>query len=446
MLESLTLVLLVGAGSIAAKISLDRQRLRRWEEAVTDCGLQVEESSSLLKPRLRARSGPVTVRLRSCGDKGKSTLIVVQAPASPELGKVRIRPEPMIQVGGEIEVGDGRFDDAFRLEGPPQVVLALLDAKTRRLLSEVKERAKVEIAHGELRSIVYREKRNAGLLPTLLPALLEIARHLPAPQSMVERLTGNATRDPEPGVRLQNLLLLARELPGSPETEGALRQACSDTVPGIRLQAARELGAEGRGVLLELAEGLEDDGVSAEAVAVLAPELAFERLVSLLSQARSRRSLRTARAGLEALGRLRDPAVETLTKVLEEEYGELAPAAARALGETGSAAAEPALLQALARDDAEVRVAAAEALGHTGTAAAVLPLQEAAGLLPGELHRAARQAIAEIQSRLHGAAPGQLTLAGAETGQLSLAQEGGELSLAEDPAGQLSLPPGQAPA
>jgi hypothetical protein len=77
-----------------------------------------------------------------------------------------------------------------------------------------------------------------------------------------------------------------------------------------------------------------------------------------------------------------------------------------------------------------------------GTAAAVLPLKEAAdGLFPGELRRAARQAVAEIQSRAQGAAPGQLSLAGGEEGRLSLAQEGGELSLAESPEGQLSLPP-----
>jgi hypothetical protein len=52
----------------------------------------------------------------------------------------------------------------------------------------------------------------------------------------------------------------------------------------------------------------------------------------------------------------------------------------------------------------------------------------------GALARGAgRQAIAEIQSRLAGAAPGQLSLAGGEAGALSLADgEPGRLSLAED--------------
>jgi hypothetical protein len=77
----------------------------------------------------------------------------------------------------------------------------------------------------------------------------------------------------------------------------------------------------------------------------------------------------------------------------------------------------------------------------------VLPLQEAAGRsVPGSrLRRAAHQAIAEIQARLEGATPGQLSLATAdipEAGQLSLAPaEAGDLSLAADPGGQLSFPP-----
>jgi molecular chaperone DnaK (HSP70) len=48
------------------------------------------------------------------------------------------------------------------------------------------------------------------------------------------------------------------------------------------------------------------------------------------------------------------------------------------------------------------------------------------------LRSAARQAVARIQSRRVGASPGQLSLASDEAGQLSLADE--------DPKGQLSLP------
>ncbi|MGE5198136.1 MAG: HEAT repeat domain-containing protein, partial [Rhodospirillaceae bacterium] len=113
----------------------------------------------------------------------------------------------------------------------------------------------------------------------------------------------------------------------------------------------------------------------------------------------------------------------------------VAASAARALGRIGDAAAEPALIAALDRGAAAVGVAAAEALGRIGSPQAVVPLRSAASshLLDGDLRRAARQAVAEIQSRVSGASPGQLSLAGDEAGRLSLVEEEqrGRLSMAE---------------
>jgi HEAT repeat protein len=199
-------------------------------------------------------------------------------------------------------------------------------------------------------------------------------------------------------------------------------------------------------ILEALARNLRDDAVSAEAVALLGQGLTFERTRDILERALSGRHPLTARACLEAIGNSADAAaVEVLAKTLEQGGAKLAAVAARALGATASPAAETPLIQALERDP-EVRMAAARALGRVGTVAAVLSLKEEAEGSWLDFRRAARQAIAEIQERLHGASPGQLSLAGAETGQLSLAQEGGELSLAEDPAGRLSLPAGKDPA
>jgi hypothetical protein len=50
---------------------------------------------------------------------------------------------------------------------------------------------------------------------------------------------------------------------------------------------------------------------------------------------------------------------------------------------------------------------------------------------PACLRKAAREAVAQIQSRLGGASPGQLSLAGGDGGALSLAEE--------DPRGQVSV-------
>ncbi|HEX5719577.1 MAG TPA: HEAT repeat domain-containing protein [Thermoanaerobaculia bacterium] len=446
-MAEIAVFLLVGATMLGFGFVASRNRLGAWQEAAQSCGLQVVETSNGWKPRLRARSGLVYVRMEMSGDKGQSTLVTVEAPAPPEFHAVTIRPESSLELGREIEIGDQNFDDAFFIQGPARLVLALLDAKTRRLLVALKEKCGIVINSGELRAFVSGDEKVAAVLSLLLQVQKRFA------SNVLQRLAENANGDPEPGVRLQNLLLLIRELSWSPVTGEALRRACSDPVPEIRLRAAKQLGAEGRGVLLELAENLEDDTVSAEALMVLDRDLPFERLNAILGLAMRRRRLQTARVCLEAIGRRRAAAgVGLLVKVMEREHGELALAAARTLGEIGSPAAEPSLIQALQRDDADVRVAAAEALGRVGSAAAVLPLKEAAerSRLDRELRRATRQAIAEIKSRVQGASPGQLSLAGAEAGQLSLAgaeagqlslaqAEAGQLSLTEDPAGQLSL-------
>jgi hypothetical protein len=447
------LILLVSSATLWLSLQQSRLRLKGWEKAVASCGLQIEEGPTGWQPQVRARAGPMRVRIEP---RGKFIWIVVEAPPPPDFHSVTIRPQSELEVAREIEIGDRRFDDAFFIVGPTRLVFALLDAETRRLLLQAKEKSGVVIAAGELRAGVHDAEKIAGVLPLLL----DIRKRFLPPVNVLHRMVANATEDPEPGVRLQNLLLLIRELSWSPETDGALRKACSDPVPEIRLRAAKQLGAEARGVLLDLAENLEDDAVSAEALSILDRELPFERLNAILGLALRRRRLQTALFCMAAIGRRGAAAgVDLLAKVLEREHGELAPAAAQALGAIGSPAAEPSLIEALQREDADLRVAAANALGRAGSASAVPALKEAAerSRLDLDLRRATRQAIAEIRSRAHGASPGQLSLTGAEAGQLSLAQteagelslaqgETGELSLADDPAGQLSLPPGEPPA
>jgi HEAT repeat protein len=298
-------------------------------------------------------------------------------------------------------------------------------------------------------------------VPSILRSLVELGRRFAEPLDAAERLAENAHLDPEAGVRLRNLRQLVVEFPEDPKTLEALRISGSDPSPRVRFLAARELGAEGVDILLELEESdVEDDtwsAWSAQTISILSRELTFDRARGVLVGALRKRRIGTARAFIQILGHFEDAAaVAMLAKVLAIETGELAEAAALALGATGNEAAEAPLIEALRRESTDVRMAAANALARVGSAAAVLPLKEAAGkgsLRHPELCRAARQAITEIQSRLQGAAPGQLSLAlpGASPGQLSLAgaEEGrlslteaeeGRLSLAADPAGQLSIP------
>jgi HEAT repeat protein len=204
------------------------------------------------------------------------------------------------------------------------------------------------------------------------------------------------------------------------------------------------LGPEGRDVLLGIASGEgAPDETTARAVALLAEDLTMEEAARLLRNALRTRRLATAKECIVVAGRRGGrAAVEVLGRVLAVEKGATAWAAARALAMTRDPSAEVPLLRALRDGPRDLRLAAAVALGAAGTAAAVAPLREAESG-DAEMRRAARQAVAEIQARAVGAAPGQLSLTGGEAGQLSLASdEEGRLSLAEaPPGGRRASPP-----
>jgi HEAT repeat protein len=228
--------------------------------------------------------------------------------------------------------------------------------------------------------------------------------------------------------------VLAREFPKHPATREALLAAREDPDAEVRLRAALELGDEGRDVLLALASGEgAEDATTARAVAALGARLDPGEARKLLGRALRTRRIATAQACIEVLGRQRGPdAVTMLARVLAVEKGDLAVAAADALGTTHDAGAEAPLVRVLDSPSGALREAAARALGRAGTATAVPPLK-AAESRHYDLARPARQAIAEIQARLAGAEPGQLSLAAAEG-------EVGRLSLADtDPAGRLTL-------
>jgi hypothetical protein len=136
------------------------------------------------------------------------------------------------------------------------------------------------------------------------------------------------------------------------------------------------------------------------------------------------------RRGLEILIAERPDHAATARAVraaLADEDDAVRLTAALAAGDAGlpvlRAAGEAAFLGLLARATA-ISDLAARALGRIGTAASVPPLREA----EPALGRAAREAIASIQSRLTGAAEGQLSVAGPS----------GEVSLAEDERGRVS--------
>jgi HEAT repeat protein len=437
----------VGAGAVVLLLSgLRRASMEReWELAAKASGLSRGRDRTWVTPSTHRQPG-LSVRFerweeREEPDKGTQvsveslhgslvdlTLRAESGPAAADEGPAR-----------EIETGDEPFDRVFHVTGPMAAVRAVLTAPMRADLLSLRAEADLEVVGGELRAhIPWKPSplaRTEPLLLRTLPRLLEAAHALRPPSDLPDALATNALSDPEPSVRIGNLLALVREWPALEITASTLRAACADADEGVRVRAAIALGAAGSDVLLEVARRASaHDRPAARAIVALGDRLTSEEAASILARSLRARHPETARACLHHLAQSgQETVIPVLSRVLTVEHGELAVAAAEALALTGLSAAEPPLLAALGRDVAAVRQAAAAALGRIGTVEAVLRLREMeTGDSDDATRRAARVAMAAIQSRLPGASPGQLSLS---------AEEGGTLSLAGEETGRLSLGP-----
>ena len=425
---------IVGAGALWSYLQKGRHRRRGWRIMAESGELtQLEEEAS--GRVLAGRAGDLRVRFSEVTrDRATVTRIAIRG-SNANLDDLSLRSETFGTVvekrlfgGSEVEIGDDAFDGEFFVDGGSAV--PLLDGKTREALLELRKDASVEIEEGELRVDLADVLR----LEDVLERTIAVARRLMAPTEMPNRLATNARRDPLPFVRYQNLKMLVEQFPLHSAVPAALRAACADPDPDIRLWAAPQAGEKGLAALLDMAED-ESDEDAADAIEALGAHLPIDRARTILAHAVKNHRRRTACACLDLLGRSGGPAiVESIVEVLSTDEGEPAVAAARALRTLDVPAAEVALIEALSRDVPGLPAAAAETLGRGGSAAAVLPLQEVAEVATDrQLLRAARQAVAEIQSRLTGASPGQLTLASGDAGQLSMSNdETGRVSLAGD--------------
>jgi len=349
----------------------------------------------------------------------------------------------------EIVLGDPAFDDVIYLRGTPALALAVFDAQTRGLVASMARGyfrgagaaavlrldATILCANQELQVLLPGQAfgETATTLAKLIPILLALARRLDRPKDLPERIAANAVDDPVVGVRLANYRMLLQQQADASKVRNTLLTGLRDPSEEIRLTAAVSLGREGYQALLALARDA-SDARAAQAIAALGQQLSLEQARGILDDALFKRRHASARACLEALGHIGGSgAITRLSQALDLKPDELAQAAAVALAATRDPAAEQPLVAALARGPSRLIVAAAEALGQLGSIGAVLPLEQAGARhwLDVGVRRAVRQAIALIQSRARGAAPGQLSLAGGEIGRVSLADD-------EDKRGSLS--------
>lgn len=441
-MEPLIFLLLVG-GAAAVSVLLGkasranseyRARLwQGWHEAAGRVGLKVHfdprPASGTL--RLRAHFGRLEVLIESPPDEmAWSAGITSTGISVTGLGHgLAVRHQPgwaSLMTAPEIEIGAPAFDDAFVILGESVLVQAVLDVETRSQLADLlggnlpDQRwshlgVQASLADGALKVMFHHpQKIPAGELADLMTGVLEpvldLARRLVAPDDVAGRLASNLgttgrRSEPEEGVRLRTLRYLLRDFREHPATEKTLLALRDDPSIEIRLEVAIARGEAGRKTLLALVT----DPATPDELAARAARALGTNLPSEVAEA-------------------------TLGRSLEQGRSELAQACLEALGTLGRADCEELLVAALSSQREDVALTAAHALGRLGTVAAVPVLRELEERGPRALSRAARQAIAEIQSRLTGAEHGQLSLAGAEAGALSLVTETepGRLSLAEE--------------
>jgi hypothetical protein len=418
----------------------DRARAGTWKSAAAACRLEGVVTNERLGARvLGGTRGPLSVRLHSLSGtvSGRAGTRITLTGLSP-----RLSISPAEEERDDVRVGDRHFDRALQLRGEPFEIQAILDVQTRshlRALFATRDglgggHRLVSIEGGQLvvdcwdSPVATRAER----LAVALEDALTLGQRLVDPPAAEERLGAIFRDDPEPKVRLRALKTLADERPDHPATHAAARAALGSEDDEIRLVGALASGAEGRETLRAMAGSPAiDDAVSAKAMTALRDELDLAAVRGSLSAAVASWRTETAVACFEVLCHRGAPHPEFSANVLQTLPVSIALPVVRALGHAGSAAAEPALLRALWHTDIGVRLAAADSLGRVGTADAVPALRrlEQQVVFAGENVRVVNAAIASIQSRLLGA----------EHGQLALAAERGEVSLAEDPSGRVSV-------
>jgi hypothetical protein len=420
----LGLPLLGAAVLVQYKRRADRRRLRIWKKAAQECGLAdiVESHPGVHPVVLEARLDDLRVTIDRYEHPNHSGTRIVIKAASASTGVP------------EVERFFGAGPTAFPLETLGTATVARLDREMRERLLEVKALCIVEVEPASWCAMVpvwIGTHTTRWALARVLKVMLELTRRWPRGQEIPARLAENSLRDPDAAVRLQNLLRLAH-FDAHPVTRETLLAACKDPSPEIRLHAAMALGrAEGREVLFALAESA-DDEIAARAIRWLGRWLPADRVTGILDRSLQAWHNATARSCIDLLGRLATEAtIARVDRILTTGNPEMQVAAAQSLGWSGHPRAEAALIGALEHALPDVRMAAAGALGQVGTVTSVLPLKEAAAR-DGNLGAMVRQSIAAIQARVSGGAPGQLSIAGTEAGQLSLSGDAGRLTLKDE--------------
>ena len=340
--------------------------------------------------------------------------------------------------GRDIEVGCPNFDArthiSSRARNAEAKVSALLDYKTRQVVSRVVVNRGAKVAEGKI--MLDTSMKIEGAVP-LVREFVILAHHLQMNHSEIPgRLASNALRDPVSAVRLCNLTHLQQSYRNRPEAAETSRALLDSRQHPIRLAAAIFLGQEGRAVVREMA--LSDR---------VPTDLRIKALRNLSNGSKRKEMIEIAttllsdygmirRTAIQCLGSLRHaPAINSLVALLGTGDIGTTLEIVKALQNIGEPSAETALTGLLGTVPNRAKTAVIEALGTLGTIKAVEPLHELTE--QRRFRRPARVAIDSIQSRLGDVESGRLSLAPTidPEGALSLAgapEKAGGLSLDDE--------------
>jgi HEAT repeat protein len=410
--------------------------VRLFRAAGRELGLELLDSAPESGVSLRGRLEEAELSV-ACGPRPPEswTTTISASLDMPLLKEIRLRsrwrPKAATLYDSEhpgsspVESGDSDFDSLIEVDGNSSLVHALLVHPVRRTLTSLARRGTVRLQEGCLAYQLLERLWSSGSLIALVREVLHATTGFPAVVGIPAALALVARTDPVPGVRARCLTALLAEHSGHPDAASALEAALTDPSDAVRVVAATALGERGVPVLREIATRPDsEESPVARSITLLGRRLSTTETLAILDAALKRKRPIVATAAIDALGRTGDAAAcERLSGVLLARDDGLAVATANALGEVPSVAAEQALLSGLTARSPDVRHAVVLALAKVGTLETIPRLKTMLEITGRNLDLASalRQAIAAIQARLPGAAPGQVSLAEDDSGRLSLA-------------------------
>jgi len=330
------------------------------------------------------------------------------------------------ELGFDFLIGDDRFDTKINARGNEVACRAVLDADARAAaLNAFSMLQKLRIEDGVALWRFDGPLYAVESLETALDRMIPAVKGFVLASADVGRIAEHVATDPSAGVRLRCLELLVRTFPNRAETAAAIRSGFADTDGEVKLVAASRLGEEGWAVILESTGAAQPEPVRERAIREIGRQFPFEQAMPILRRAIADPMVNVRIAAIETLA---EHHPEELVKVAVRSGApfEVQQALLAAASKVG-AKAELVLLALAERGDDAIRFDAIVSLASVGTVAAIPRLRE---IGVAALKNIIETTVAEIQARLEGAEPGQLTISEPKgAGALALTAGVGALSM-----------------